>query len=116
MIQHFARYDETRRVTSTGHMAFEHIEAEQKAGGRIVALDDSVTDIPRAWVVDGRIEYRDPPPRVESYAEQRERAYPPLCDLADALYWRERGDDKPWQAWLAACDAVKSRFPKEDHR
>ncbi len=113
MTTNFARYAEDGRVLSAGHMASEHIEAEEKAGERIVALDEPVADLSRAFVVDGRVEYRDAPPRAATYAESRARAYPPLTQFADALYWRERGDETPWRAWLEACDAVKSQHPKE---
>ncbi len=113
MTQNFARFAEDGRVVSAGHMARRHVEAEQAAAARIVALDEPITDLTRAFVIDGRVEYRDAPGLVESYADKRFRAYPPLAQFADALYWRERGDDAPWRAWLAACDAVKAQFPKE---
>ncbi len=116
MTKAFARYAEDGRVTSAGHMDAKHIEAEQESGERIIALDEPVADLMRAYVIDGRIEYRDPPKIEASYAEKRADAYPPLTQFADALYWRERGDDKPWRAWCDACDAVKSRYPKEAGR
>ena len=50
-----------------------------------------------------------PPP---GYAELRRREYPPLADLADALYWMERKDKSLMEAWLAKCDAVKMKYPK----
>jgi len=46
------------------------------------------------------------------YAELRRREYPPLADLADALYWMERKDKSLMEAWLAKCDAVKMKYPK----
>jgi len=49
---------------------------------------------------------------VEDYRVLREAAYPPLTDLADALYWQAQGDDSKMAAYLAACAAVKERFPK----
>lgn len=44
--------------------------------------------------------------------ERRRRAYPPLTDLADALYHKEQGNPKPFQDWLVAVKAVKDRFSK----
>ena len=38
--------------------------------------------------------------------------YPSLGDFADALYWKEKGDDSHWNKWVAACEKVKSDFPK----
>lgn len=51
-------------------------------------------------------------PEPPSYAEQRQRAYPPLTELADALYWLNQGNDAPMRAYLATVAAVKARFPK----
>jgi len=46
------------------------------------------------------------------YAELRRREYPPLEDLADAIYWMERKDKSLMEAWLKNCDAVKAKYPK----
>jgi hypothetical protein len=37
--------------------------------------------------------------------------YPPLEDLADALYWRARGDASKWNSYIAAIDAIKAKYP-----
>lgn len=42
----------------------------------------------------------------------RAAAYPPLEDLADAMYWQSVGEHGPMQAYLAAVAAVKTRIPK----
>lgn len=42
----------------------------------------------------------------------RRAAYPPLADLADALYWQAQGDDSKMAAYHAAVAAVKARYPK----
>ena len=46
------------------------------------------------------------------YARARREAYPPLEQLADALYHQQHGNDVPMQQYLYACAAVKVRFPK----
>jgi len=46
------------------------------------------------------------------YGELRRREYPPLEDLADAIYWMERKDKSLMEAWLKNCDAVKAKYPK----
>ena len=46
------------------------------------------------------------------YAELRRREYPPLEDLADAIYWMERKNKILMDEWLAKCDAVKVKYPK----
>jgi hypothetical protein len=46
------------------------------------------------------------------YKKERERNYPPLGDLADALYWQSKGDETKLTAYLAAVEAVKNAIPK----
>lgn len=48
------------------------------------------------------------------YADKRRLEYPPLEDFADALYWKEKGDDSKWLAYVAACDAVKAKYEKDE--
>ena len=47
------------------------------------------------------------------YQRLRKPEYPPLADLADALYWQSQGDESKMTAYLAAVDAVKQKYPKE---
>jgi len=42
----------------------------------------------------------------------RRAAYPPLADLADALYWQSQGDNSKMDAYNAKIAAVKARYPK----
>jgi hypothetical protein len=46
------------------------------------------------------------------YQRLRRPEYPSLADLADALYWQSKGNDIKMAAYLAAVDAVKTRYPK----
>jgi len=46
------------------------------------------------------------------YQRHRQPEYPPLADLADALYWQSKGNDIKMAAYLAAVDAVKTKYPK----
>jgi hypothetical protein len=46
------------------------------------------------------------------YQRHRQPEYPPLADLADALYWQSKGNDIKMAAYLAAVDAVKAKYPK----
>lgn len=48
------------------------------------------------------------------YQRQRANEYPPLQDLADALYWQAQGNMQPMTDYLAACAAVKALYPKGD--
>jgi hypothetical protein len=47
-----------------------------------------------------------------AYQRSRQPEYPPLADLADALYWQTQGDDRKMTAYLAAVNAVKTKYPK----
>ena len=47
------------------------------------------------------------------YKELRRTEYPPLTDLADALYHQSKGDETKLTAYLAKCEAVKQKYPKE---
>jgi hypothetical protein len=49
---------------------------------------------------------------AERYKEQRAPEYPPLSDLADAVYWQSQGDDTKMTAYVAAVEAVKTKYPK----
>ena len=48
-----------------------------------------------------------------TYKYKRAPEYPPLTDLADALYHQSKGDETKLTAYLAKCEAVKQKYPKE---
>jgi hypothetical protein len=48
------------------------------------------------------------------YIRDRVMEYPPLTELADALYWQAQGDESKMTAYLAAVNAVKAKYPKGD--
>jgi hypothetical protein len=50
---------------------------------------------------------------AQEYARKRTPEYPPLTDLADALYHQSKGDETKLTAYLAKCEAVKQKYPKE---
>ena len=47
---------------------------------------------------------------------QRDRApeYPSLATFADAYYWAQKGDNTKMDEYVAACDAVKTKYPKPE--
>jgi len=47
-----------------------------------------------------------------AYQRQRQPEYPPVTELADALYWASEGDTSKLDAYYAACAAVKAKYPK----
>ena len=71
-----------------------------------------------AWKMPERVAY-DPRDEAQRAADgaaatlaARRAAYPPLTDLADALYWQGQGDNSKMDAYQAAVAAVKVKFPK----
>lgn len=48
---------------------------------------------------------------TEDYQKMRAREYPKAEVLADALYWQAKGDRTKMDAYLAACEVVKKRYP-----
>lgn len=51
---------------------------------------------------------------LTEYQRLRAPEYPPLTDLADAIYWQQQGDDSKMAAYVAACEAVKAKYPKPE--
>lgn len=48
------------------------------------------------------------------YRRLRAPEYPPVTDLADAIFWQQQGDDSKMAAYVAACEAVKAKYPKPE--
>ena len=48
------------------------------------------------------------------YQRLRAPEYPPLTDLADAIFWQQQGDNSKMEAYVAACEAVKAKYPKPE--
>jgi hypothetical protein len=47
-----------------------------------------------------------------AYARERKYDYPDFGELADAIYWKEKGDNSKMQAYIAKIDAIKAQWPK----
>ena len=50
---------------------------------------------------------------ANAYKEQRASEYPTLADFADAYYWAQKGDNTLMDAYVAKCDDVKTKYPKD---
>ena len=70
-------------------------------------------NIPTQEEIDAEIARMTAEWNATEYQRLRKPEYPPLADLADALYWQAQGDNSKMTAYLAAVDAVKSKYPKE---
>ena len=77
-------------VSTRGDDAFD-------AAGNLVAYDEAAVQT----YIDNH-----------AYIAKRQAEYPPLADLADALYHQSKGDETKLTAYLAKCEAVKTKYPK----
>lgn len=46
------------------------------------------------------------------YKNKRAVEYPASTDFFDAMYWASKGDNTKLEAYYAACEAVKLKYPK----
>ena len=79
-------------------------EGAFKADGTKINLIQSDIDSARATLDSdyAKIKYKD----------DRQPLYPPLADFADAMYWNSKGDSSKLTAYYAACEKIKSDYPK----
>ena len=81
------------------------------------------------WQIHDGIDWTPPPKEeVEAYLTKiqdewdlkvkysvlRQRAYPDVAELADAIYWQQEGDNSKMEAYLQKVADVKSLYPKND--
>jgi hypothetical protein len=67
--------------------------------------------MPERIAIDPRTDDQRATAATAVISAARAAAYPPMTDLADALYWQSTGDQTKMTAYLAACEAVKQRYP-----
>jgi len=85
-------------------------------GGCIEAETPTVPEGQRAkwdgaWVFEDIPQPEPEPEPVElTYAEKRAAEYPPMSDYLDGVV---KGDQAQIDAYIAACLAVKAKYPKE---
>ena len=102
-------------------MSFDH-EAVYAAYPTICTLDDSFgnygldkdgnkVSIDPSQVDAARVQLDADYAKVK-YKDDRKPLYPPLQDLADALYWKNKGDETKLNEYYAACEKVKTDNPK----
>ena len=72
--------------------------------GNEITLDQSLVDA-EAVKIQAELD-------ATEYQRKRQPEYPDLADLADALYWSSKGDNTKLDAYYAACEAVKTKYPK----
>ena len=100
-------------------MSLDH-EAIRKAYPSAVSIDDGVgaldkdgksINLEQSKIDEARTSLNSEYAKVK-YKDDRQPLYPPLADLADAMYWNSKGDSSKLTAYYAACEKVKSDNPK----
>lgn len=82
-------------------------------GGVLTWLDDTLPRPSDAEIQTEIIRLQDQY-EATKYRRERQKNYPPITELADALYWASEGDDSKLTAYYAACAAVKAKYPKPE--
>ena len=100
-------------------MPLDH-EAIYKSHPTVVSIDDSTgaydkdgksVSLDSSLITKARTEIDEEYAKVK-YKDDRQPLYPPLADLADAMYWNSKGDSTKLEAYYAACEKVKTDYPK----
>lgn len=76
------------------------------ADGNQIELNQALVDAAATELAAERI--------ATQYQRDRQPEYPSLAEFADAYYWSQKGDDTKMTAYVAACDAVKTKYPKPE--
>lgn len=74
--------------------------------GNLVSLDQTTVDAKAAELQAAE--------DAVAYKRQRRPEYPSLATFADAYYWAQKGDNTKMDEYVAACDAVKTKYPKPE--
>ena len=77
-------------------------------------LDWFETDIPKPTFeeIKEKALHLEQEYKATEYQILRSPEYPPITDLADALYWNSKGDSSHLEEYYAACEEVKNKYPK----
>jgi hypothetical protein len=89
-----------------------YILRENNEGWEIEWLD-SLAENPSNDEIESKAEELFQQWTATEYQRLRRPKYPPLADFADAMYWQSKGDNSKMDAYLAAIDAIKAKYPKE---
>jgi hypothetical protein len=97
----------------------QYVEEKNHQGestGRIIfknfVWEDQNVDHPTRQEITAKVQELQNQYLKTKYQRQRQLEYPPLSDLADALYWQSQGDESKMTAYLAAVETVKAKYPK----
>jgi hypothetical protein len=79
------------------------------SNGMIISLNN--TALPNQEVIDAEVEKIKIERENNKYKRKRKSEYPPLEDYIDGVV---KGDQEQIDAYIAACQAVKLKYPKPE--
>lgn len=84
-------------------------------GNEYSGLDwlDTEQTKPTVDEINAEIERLKQQETAKYYQQARALEYPPYTDYLDAVYWQSQGDNSKLEAYVAACTAVKQKYPKD---
>jgi len=102
-------------VLKTEERIEKYIDTELNELGHTIEVEKEVK---QTWVLlaaDYTIEVidleSDPAWLLEQCHKNRREAYLPISDFVDAMYWKEKGDDSKFLAYIKKCEEVKAQYP-----
>lgn len=141
MIKHYVIHSDDGTILQTGQVPESMFEMQKQPGttllegkaeyGKHYVVDGEIhaftpeeqaskDNLPFGWVwkmperaaYDLRTEDQRNKDIAAAILTNRAANYPPLTDLADAMYWQSQGDNSKMLAYTAAVAAVKAMYPK----
>ena len=85
------------------------VEAIKQLNPSISALKNQIAYDSNGQVIDYNLEAAQALVAANAYKEQRASEYPPITDYIDGVV---KGDQAQIDAYIAACQAVKAKYPK----
>lgn len=77
-----------------------------------IELFDKTVRVPTKFEIETEVLRLQEEWEAKEYQRLRRQEYPTMDILADALYWQQQGDNSKMQAYLAAVEEVKNKYPK----
>lgn len=102
----FIVHDAEGNILRTGQCPADHLAMQAKEGEFVIEgiANDAAHRIENGAIVAKEVEIVATP-----YQALRARAYPPISDYIDGIV---KGDQNQINTYIAACQAVKTQFPK----
>ena len=69
-------------------------------------------NVRQEWTVNSDGSVAAPPEPTFTYDQKREREYPKVGDVIDALFKKEAGDSSEWDALVTSRANIKTKYPK----